>query len=165
MAALYCLTLVQVFFLGYMVHKLLMCSLGRLEEDDRDHYGKETSRRGACDIMCRRLLWTKRETRVGVFSLPSLPFLGRMQSTLHATRRTPHGSSRLVQALSAWLMKTRCAPSRHSRDARVYGHTTAVMHKLSFPPPYLFYVITTHLIHAPTAHLPRCVCVCVIVCF
>ena len=32
----------QVFFLGYMVHKLLMCSLGRLEEDDRDHYGKGT---------------------------------------------------------------------------------------------------------------------------
>lgn len=30
----------QVFFLGYMVHKLLMCSLGRLEEDDRDHYGE-----------------------------------------------------------------------------------------------------------------------------
>lgn len=30
---------VKVFFLGYMVHKLLMCSLGRLEEDDRDHYG------------------------------------------------------------------------------------------------------------------------------
>ncbi|CAN0480807.1 unnamed protein product, partial [Ectocarpus sp. 12 AP-2014] len=24
-----------------MVHKLLMCSLGRLEEDDRDHYGKK----------------------------------------------------------------------------------------------------------------------------
>ncbi|CAM9851945.1 unnamed protein product, partial [Ectocarpus sp. 12 AP-2014] len=31
----------KVFFLGYMVHKLLMCSLGRLEEDDRDHYGKK----------------------------------------------------------------------------------------------------------------------------
>ncbi|CAM9765797.1 unnamed protein product, partial [Phaeothamnion confervicola] len=29
------------FFLGYVVHKLLMCALGRLEEDDRDHYGKK----------------------------------------------------------------------------------------------------------------------------
>jgi len=29
------------FFLGYTVNKLLMCSLGRLEEDDRDHYGKK----------------------------------------------------------------------------------------------------------------------------
>lgn len=29
------------FFMGYVVHKLLMCSLGRLEEDDRDHYGKK----------------------------------------------------------------------------------------------------------------------------
>ena len=60
--------------------------------------------------------------------------LGRMQFTLHATRRTPHGASRFVQAKSAWLVKTRRAPSRHSRDARVYGHTTA-MHKLRTPPP------------------------------
>ena len=49
--------------------------------------------------------------------------------------RTPHGASRLVQAMSAWLVKIRCAPSRHSRDARVYGHTTTAMHKLSTPPP------------------------------
>ena len=59
---------------------------------------------------------------------------GRMQFTLHATRRTPHSASRLVQAMSAWLVKTRRAPSRHSRDARVYGHTTTTMHKLSTPP-------------------------------
>ena len=57
--------------------------------------------------------------------------LGRMQFALHATRRTPHGASRLVQAMSAWLVKTRRAPSRHSRDASVYGHATMAMHKLS----------------------------------
>ena len=45
---------------------------------------------------------------------------GRMQFTLHATRRTPHGALRLVQAMSAWLVKTRRAPSRHSRDASLY---------------------------------------------
>ena len=61
--------------------------------------------------------------------------LRRMQFTLHVTRRTPHGASCLVQAMSAWLVKTRCAPSRHSRDARVYGHTTTAMHKVSTPPP------------------------------
>ena len=61
--------------------------------------------------------------------------LRRMQFTLHAARRTPHGASRLVHAISAWLVKTRRAPSRHSRDARVYGHTTTAMHKLSTPPP------------------------------
>ena len=61
--------------------------------------------------------------------------LGRMQFTLHATRRTPHGGSRLVQAMCAWLVKIRRAPSRCSRDARVYGHTTTAMHKLSTPPP------------------------------
>mmetsp|Transcript_16869 Transcript_16869/g.68060 ORF Transcript_16869/g.68060 Transcript_16869/m.68060 type:complete len:944 (+) Transcript_16869:754-3585(+) len=31
----------KAFFVGYIVHKLLMCSLGRLDEDDRDHYGKK----------------------------------------------------------------------------------------------------------------------------
>lgn len=31
----------KAFFLGYTVHKMLMCSLGRAEEDDRDHYGKK----------------------------------------------------------------------------------------------------------------------------
>jgi DNA-directed RNA polymerase II subunit RPB2 len=29
------------FFLGYSVHKLLMCRLGRAGEDDRDHFGKK----------------------------------------------------------------------------------------------------------------------------
>ena len=60
--------------------------------------------------------------------------LGRMQFTLHASRRTPHGASRLVQAMSPWLVQTRRAPSRHSRDARVYGHTTTAMHHLGTPP-------------------------------
>ena len=46
--------------------------------------------------------------------------LGRMQLTLHATRRIPHGASRLVQAVYA----IRRSPSRHCGDARVYDHTT-----------------------------------------
>jgi DNA-directed RNA polymerase II subunit RPB2 len=29
------------FFIGYAVHKLLMCKLGRANEDDRDHFGKK----------------------------------------------------------------------------------------------------------------------------
>ena len=60
----------------------------------------------------------------------------RMQLTLHATRRTPHDASRLVLAMSAWSAKTRRAPSRHSRDARVYGHTTTVVHDMSTPAPH-----------------------------
>ncbi|KAI2467997.1 DNA-dependent RNA polymerase II beta subunit [Annulohypoxylon bovei var. microspora] len=31
----------KAFFLGYMVHKLLQCSLGRRDTDDRDHFGKK----------------------------------------------------------------------------------------------------------------------------
>ena len=57
-----------------------------------------------------------------------------MQLTLHATRRTPHGASRLVQAMPAWSVKPRRAPSRHSRDARVYGHMTTAMHEYRVHP-------------------------------
>jgi len=31
----------KCYFMGYICHKLLMCSLGRLNEDDRDHLGKK----------------------------------------------------------------------------------------------------------------------------
>ena len=75
-----------------------------------------------------------------------------MQFTFHATRRTPHGASRLEQAMSAWLVKTRRAPSRHSRDARVYGHTTTAMHKLStpLPPPPSLRASPHHFQHSDT---------------
>ena len=59
----------------------------------------------------------------------SQEFLGRMQLVLHATRRPPNAASRLVQAISAWSMKTRRAPSRHCRDARVYSDTTNARHE------------------------------------
>ena len=59
----------------------------------------------------------------------------RMQLTLHATRRTPHGASRLVLAMSAWSVKTRRAPFWHCRDARVYGHTTTAMQDNEYPRP------------------------------
>lgn len=31
----------KAFFLGYMINRLLQCTLGRTEEDDRDHFGKK----------------------------------------------------------------------------------------------------------------------------
>ena len=31
----------KAYFLGYMVHRLLLASLGRRELDDRDHYGNK----------------------------------------------------------------------------------------------------------------------------
>ena len=52
-----------------------------------------------------------------------------MQLTPHATRRTAHGASRLVQAMPAWSLKTRHAQSRPYRDARVYGHSTTAMNE------------------------------------
>ena len=74
-----------------------------------------------------------------------------MQLTLHATRPTPHYASRLVQAMSAWLVKTRRASSRHCKDA-VYGHMTAAMHDNEYPPPcpgvvktFPSYILALHL--------------------
>ena len=60
--------------------------------------------------------------------------LSRMQLTLHATRRTPHGAPCLVLAMSTWPVKSRRALSRHCRDVRVYGHTTMAMYDMSTPP-------------------------------
>ena len=60
-----------------------------------------------------------------------------MQLTHHATRRTPHAASCLVQALSSWSVKTRRPPCRHCRDARANGHTIMAMHDTSiyhYPP-------------------------------
>ena len=49
--------------------------------------------------------------------------LGRVPLSLHAARRPrPYGASRVVHAMSAWLVETRTAPPRHCcRRARVYG--------------------------------------------
>ena len=58
-----------------------------------------------------------------------------MQLTLHATRRTPNGASRLMLAMSAWSVKTRRAPSRHCEYAKVYGHATTAMHDNEYLPP------------------------------
>ena len=83
------------------------------------------------EILCVFVSSSPRQPRT------SQTVLSRMQLTLHATRRTPHVVPRLVQAMSAWSVKTRRLPSRHCKDARAYGHTTTAMHDMSTPPPAL----------------------------
>ena len=67
---------------------------------------------------------------------------GSWEDTVHPSRYSPNTSRRFALgainvclSMSAWLVKTRRAPSPHSKDARVYGHPTRAMHKLSTPPP------------------------------
>ena len=48
---------------------------------------------------------------------------------------TSHGTSRLVLAMSAWLVKTRLVRSRHCRNAKICGHTITAMHDMGTPPP------------------------------
>ena len=88
----------------------------------------------------------KQESRHNVPKSVLRAVLGRMQFTLHATRRTPHGASCLVQAMSAWLVKTRLAPSRHStrRNARVYSMVVRPRHAQTEYPPH----------HTPSLRIP-----------
>ena len=65
----------------------------------------------------------------------SSPFM-RLAETLH-------GASRLVLMMSAWLVKSRRAPSRRRRDARAYGHTTTAMHDNEYIPPRPSFKINT----------------------
>ena len=58
-----------------------------------------------------------------------------LKLTLQATRRTPHGASCLVLAMSAWSVKNRRAASRHCRDARVYVIRLRPCMTPSSPPP------------------------------
>ena len=52
---------------------------------------------------------------------------------------SPNSSRRFALGTSdvflAWSVKTRRAPSRHCRDARVYGHTTTAIHDNEYSPP------------------------------
>ncbi|KAJ9657739.1 DNA-dependent RNA polymerase II [Coniosporium apollinis] len=50
----------KAFFLGYMVHRLLKCALGRQVEDDRDHFGKKRlDLAGPLLANLFRMLWLK----------------------------------------------------------------------------------------------------------
>ena len=49
-----------------------------------------------------------------------------------------------MQAIIVWSVKTRRAPSRRCRDARVYGHTTTAMHDMTIlftPRAFLYEVL------------------------
>ena len=59
----------------------------------------------------------------------------RIRLTPSATRRTAYGAQRLVQARSAWAVIARHVPSRHFRDARVYGHAISAMHAIEYSAP------------------------------
>ena len=69
-------------------------------------------------------------------SPPHAWFLAGCSSPFTRLAGHPHVSlcAWCEQSMSAWSVKTRRAPSRHCRDARVYGYTTTAMHDISAPP-------------------------------
>ena len=92
-----------------------------------------------------------------------------MQLTLHATRQTPHGAPRLVQALPPWSVKTRHAPSRHCRGAMVYANTTTAIHGIEYippieypPPPQPWHAYVAYLVAYLVSHLVACLVPCLV---
>ena len=63
--------------------------------------------------------------------------LERIQRTLHATRRTPHGASPLAQAVSRKVIEnpTCSVPALWGCDGLQYGHTATAMHEIEYIPP------------------------------
>ena len=64
--------------------------------------------------------------------------------------------------MCAWWVKTRHAPSRHFRDARVNGHTTTAMHEIEYissieytPPPAPYLVLAIPKLEFEARH-PHC---------
>ena len=55
-----------------------------------------------------------------------------MQPNVYATRSTFDGVPRLVQPTDTRSVRTRRAPSRHCKDARVYGDTTTTKHDIEY---------------------------------
>ena len=67
-----------------------------------------------------------------------LLLVGCSSRSMRLAEHTSRFASRLVLlAMSIWSVKTPRAPSRHCRDARVYGHTTTTMHDNEYTPPPL----------------------------
>ena len=121
---------------------------------ERDAYDKDPQKKHTKQSQRKHLLTHPRHTP------PYAPFhstlssickqvrltSGSKQDAAHPSCDSPNTSrfaSRLVLAMSAWSVKTRRAPSRHCRDARVYGHTTTAMHDMRVHPPPLPSEVTT----------------------
>ena len=60
-------------------------------------------------------------------------FVHRMHAAQPSCDSPNTSRSFALGARSAWSVKTRPAPSRHCRDARVYSHTTTAIHDISTP--------------------------------
>ena len=58
----------KAYYLGYIVHRLLLCALGRRSEDDRDHFGnKRMDLAGPLIAMLFRQLFRKLTKDVGKY--------------------------------------------------------------------------------------------------
>ena len=69
---------------------------------------------------------------------PSTPVVGSLLHTAYAAQMTDQVAKkrlRLVKAIYAWSAKSRRTLSGLCRGARVYGHTTTALHRLSTPHP------------------------------
>ena len=90
-----------------------------------------------------------------------------MQLNFHATRRTPHGASRLVHAISAWSAKNPTCSVSAVLGIRgsIWSHRrTTIVHEMSTPPPTTPALpscppcLTAHTKSPSPPYVPLCSC-------
>ena len=120
----------------YQMHSAVPCA--KYNDEDNDNTTAAPNRRA--DLKQRQKIPSapKTATALPLISLP-LPhfeslFLAQSLSPLFIPLPRSIPTPSLVYAMSAWSVKTRRAPSRHSTDAKVYGHMTTAMRAASKPP-------------------------------
>ena len=78
------------------------------------------------------------DARLLISPLPRSRRSRPMKDAVHPSLDSPNTSRRFARGASnVYLVggNSTCPVPGHSRDARVYGHTTTAIHKLSTPPP------------------------------
>ena len=110
-------------------------------------------------ILCRGTARITRKTTEGV---PTVLVI----ELLRGLKEPPLGLAGHLTALRAWCkqcLRGRHAPSRHCRDAKVYGHTIPAMHEIEYispieyppPPAAVRNILAKHCGHSGRQHKNR----------
>ena len=93
----------KAYFLGYIVHRLLLCALGRKKEDDRDHFGnKRMDLSGPLIAMLFRQLFRKVTKDVRLYSQRCIDSGKDIQLTLAVKAKTITSGLKYSLATGNW---------------------------------------------------------------
>ena len=114
----------KAYFLGYIVHRLLLCALGRKKEDDRDHFGnKRMDLSGPLIAMLFRQLFRKVTKDVRLYSQRCIDSGKDIQLTLAVKAKTITSGLKYSLATGNW-------GAQGAQDIR--AGVSQVLNRLSF---------------------------------